>query len=239
MRVHPSNYRVVGFASSPNLTELAGLAQDVRIPLYEDAGSGQLKDLSAYGIEGEPVVSSLIAGGADLVSFSGDKLLGSIQAGMITGRRGLVDRLRRHPLYRAVRADKIRLAALEATLTAHLKDSGLNEVPVLQMLAASREEIGQCCRSLVSQLNLSNSTLKVELMEGESAIGGGAGPNATLPTTLLALSNSDRSAQELEALLRGASPPIIARISEQKVLVDLRTVSPDDQPHLVEVLNSL
>ena len=239
MRVHPSNYRVVGFASSPNITELATLAQDVRIPLYEDAGSGQLNDLSEYGIEGEPVVSSLIAGGADLVSFSGDKLLGSIQTGMIVGKRGLVDRLRRHPLYRALRADKIRLAALEATLTAHLKGSAMNEVPVLQMLAASREEIGQRCRSLISQLDLSNSRLNVELMEGESAIGGGAGPNASLPTVLLALTSSERSAQDLEAILRGASPSIIARISEQKVLIDLRTVSPEDQTHLSEVLNYL
>jgi L-seryl-tRNA(Ser) seleniumtransferase len=239
MRVHPSNYRVVGFASSPKLTELAALAQDLRIPLYEDAGSGQLSDLSEFGIEGEPVVSLLIAGGADLVSFSGDKLLGSIQAGVIVGRHGLVDRLRRHPLYRALRADKIRLAALEATLTAHQKGNALNEVPVLQMLAASREEIELRCRSLVGQLDLENANFEVELIEGESAIGGGAGPNAKLPTVLIALTHSDRSAQELEALLRGASPSIIARISEQKVLIDLRTVSPDDQSHLVEVLNSL
>jgi len=239
MRVHPSNYRVVGFASSPNLSELATLAQDVRIPLYEDAGSGQLIDLSEYGIEGEPVVSSLIAGGADLVSFSGDKLLGSIQAGMIVGRRGLVDRLRRHPLYRALRADKIRLAALEATLSSHLTGTAMNDVPVLQMLASSRDKIAKRCDSLVSQLDLSNSKLNVALMEGESAIGGGAGPTASLPTVLLALDSSDRSAQELEALLRSASPSIIARISEQKVLIDLRTVSPGDEPHLIEVLNSL
>jgi len=239
MRVHPSNYRVIGFASSPDLTELATLAHDLRIPLYEDAGSGQINDLSEFGIEGEPVVSSLITGGADLVSFSGDKLLGSIQTGIIVGRRGLVDRLRRHPLYRALRADKVRLAALEATLAAHLKGSALNEIPVLQMLATSREEIAQRCRSLVSQLDLANAELKVELVEGESAIGGGAGPNASLPTVLLALSSSERSAQELEALLRSASPSIIARISEQKVLIDLRTVSPDDQVHLIDVLNSL
>jgi L-seryl-tRNA(Ser) seleniumtransferase len=230
---------VIGFASSPNLTELANLSQDARIPLYEDAGSGQLNDLSEFGIEGEPIISSLIAGGADIVSFSGDKLLGSIQSGMIVGRRGHVDRLRRHPLYRALRADKIRLAALEATLNAYVKGSALNEVPVLQMLAISREEIAERCHLLISQLDLSNTTLKVELVDGESAIGGGAGPDASLPTTLLALTRANQSAQELEALLRGCSPPIIARISEQKVLIDLRTVSTDDHANLVKVLNSL
>jgi L-seryl-tRNA(Ser) seleniumtransferase len=112
MRVHPSNYRVVGFASTPGLDELASLAREAMIPLYEDAGSGQLNDLSRFGIEGEPIIGDLIRGGADLVSFSGDKLLGSIQAGLIVGKRGIIDRLRRHPLYRALRSDKIRLAAL-------------------------------------------------------------------------------------------------------------------------------
>lgn len=237
MRVHPSNYRVVGFASSPNLAELVALAQELRIPLYEDAGSGQLNDLSNLGVEGEPIISELIAGGADLVSFSGDKLVGSVQAGLIVGKRGIVDRLRRHPLYRALRSDKIRLGALEATLAAHQRGTASSEVPVLTMLALTRKEIETRSRLLLGQLQ--NGLLITELIEGESAIGGGAGPTANLPTTLVAVSHPNRSAQDLEITLRQLSPPIITRISEQKVLFDLRTVRPDQEHHLIQALNSL
>jgi L-seryl-tRNA(Ser) seleniumtransferase len=239
MRVHPSNYRIVGFSSSPDLTELAALAHEVRIPLYEDAGSGQLNDLSQLGVESEPIVSSLIAGGADLVSFSGDKLLGSIQAGLIVGKRGIVDRLRRHPLYRALRSDKIRLAALEATLAAHQRGDANTEVPVLKMLALTREEIERRSRSLINQIQPQDVDLTVELIEGDSAIGGGAGPTAHLPTMLIALSHPHRSSQDLEAALRRNIPSIIARISEQKVLLDLRTVSDEEEAQLIEGLTNL
>src|SRR5688500_18150570 len=141
MHVHPSNYRVVGFASSPSLSELAALAHEHKLLLYEDAGSGQLSDMSAYGIVGEPIMSTIVADGADLVSFSGDKLLGSAQAGLIVGKHAIVERLRKHPLYRALRSDKLRLAALEATLVAHQRESAAKEVPVVQMLALTREDI--------------------------------------------------------------------------------------------------
>jgi L-seryl-tRNA(Ser) seleniumtransferase len=239
MRVHPSNYRVVGFASSPELDELASLAREAMIPLYEDAGSGQLNDLSYLGVEGEPVISKLISGGADLVSFSGDKLLGSVQAGLIVGKRGLVDRLRRHPLYRALRSDKIRLAALEATLSAHQKGTGDSEVPVLQMLALTRQGVLDRAQALIGRIQTRSDTLRLELLDGESAIGGGAGPTANLPTVLIAIADSLRSAQEIEAVLRTSSPPVITRISEQKVLLDLRTVFSDQEPFLVSALNNL
>ncbi len=223
MRVHPSNYRVVGFASSPGRAELADLAHEAGLPLYEDGGSGQLDDLRKYGVVDEPIVREIIASGVDVVSFSGDKLLGSVQAGLIVGKQSIVSRLRKHPLYRALRSDKLRLAALEATLVSHQRDVAEAEVPVIQMLSATAQQIEQRARELVEGLN-------VELLAGESALGGGAGPTSTIPTTLIAITHPEKSAQEIEHELRNYSPPIIARISEGKVLLDLRTVFDDQLP---------
>lgn len=235
MRVHPSNYRIVGFASSPGVPEIAALAREAGIPLYEDAGSGQLSDLQKYGVNDEPVVREIIESGVDVVSFSGDKLLGSAQAGLIVGKHAIVARLRKHPLYRALRSDKLRLAALEATLVAHQRDVAEVEVPVIQMLALTADEIKQRARSIVDQV----TGIKLELERGESTVGGGAGPTSTLPTTLIAVTHPERSAQEIEHQLRRFSPPIISRISEGKVLLDLRTVFPDQLPAVLNALNSL
>ncbi|HEY6660217.1 MAG TPA: L-seryl-tRNA(Sec) selenium transferase [Pyrinomonadaceae bacterium] len=235
MRVHPSNYRIVGFASSPEISELSTLAHEAELPLYEDAGSGQLSDLQKYGVNDEPVVREIIESGVDVVSFSGDKLLGSAQAGLIVGKHAIVARLRKHPLYRALRSDKLRLAALEATLVAHQRDVAEVEVPVIQMLALTADEIKQRARSIVDQV----TGIKLELERGESTVGGGAGPTSTLPTTLIAVTHPERSAQEIEHQLRRFSPPIISRISEGKVLLDLRTVFPDQLPAVLNALNSL
>ena len=237
MHVHPSNYRIVGFASSPALSELATLAHERRLLLYEDAGSGQLEDLTAYGIAGEPVVSDIVAAGADVISFSGDKLLGSAQAGLIVGKHAIVDRLRKHPLYRALRSDKLRLAALEATLVAHRRGLASDEVPVIQMLALSREEVGKRARALVEQLT--DGELQLAFEDGESAVGGGAGPTCSLPTTLIAITHPRLSAKEIERVLRSSTPPIISRISEGKVLLDLRTVLADELPELVAALKRI
>jgi L-seryl-tRNA(Ser) seleniumtransferase len=223
MRVHPSNYRIVGFASSPERAELAALAHEAGLPLYEDAGSGQLADLRKYGVVDEPVVRDTVESGVDVISFSGDKLLGSAQAGLIVGKQSIVSRLRKHPLYRALRSDKLRLAALEATLISHRRDVPEAEVPVIEMLSVTSEELEQRARSLAEGLDL-------ELIQGESALGGGAGPTSTFPTTLIAITHPDKSAQEIEHDLRHYSPPIIARISEGKVLLDLRTVFVDQLP---------
>ena len=152
MRVHPSNYRIVGFASSPELGELAALAHEHQIPLYEDAGSGVLSGLSGYGVIDEPAVSNVVASGVDVVSFSGDKLLGSAQAGLIAGRKEIVARLRKHPLYRALRSDKLRLAALEATLTSHQREKAASEIPVFQMLALSESEIAERAKAVIEQV---------------------------------------------------------------------------------------
>ena len=232
MRVHPSNYRIVGFASSPARAELAALARESELPLYEDAGSGLLEDLRKYGVIDEPVVGQIVEQGVDVVSFSGDKLLGSVQAGLIVGRRDIVSRLRKHPLYRALRSDKIRLAALEATLASHQRDSA--QVPVMQMLSLTAEELQQRAQSLIEGLDA-----KFELITGESTLGGGAGPTSTFPTRLIAITHPEKSAQDIEHQLRTSSPPIIARISEGKVLLDLRTVFSDQIAAIREALRSL
>ena len=237
MRVHPSNYRIVGFASSPGVAELASIAREAGLPLYEDAGSGQLDDLRKYGMIDEPIVREIVESGADVVSFSGDKLLGSAQAGLIVGKRAIVSRLRKHPLYRALRSDKIRLAALEATLVSHQRDVAHSEVPVVQMLAATAEELEQRARSVVETIPQTGVVL--ELLAGESTVGGGAGPTSNLPATLIAISHPKKTAQEIERQLRTASPPIIARIAEGKVLLDLRTVFPDQLEALREALRQL
>jgi L-seryl-tRNA(Ser) seleniumtransferase len=237
MRVHPSNYRIVGFASSPGVAELASLAHEAGLALYEDAGSGQLNDLRKYGVLDEPIVREIVESGADVVSFSGDKLLGSAQAGLIVGRRAIISRLRKHPLYRALRSDKLRLAALEATLLSFQRDVADGEVPVVQMLAATAEEVEQRARSVVE--GIPQTGLVLELQAGESAIGGGAGPTSNLPTTLIAISHPNKTAQEIERQLRTASPPIIARISEGKVLLDLRTVFSDQLEALRNALKTV
>jgi L-seryl-tRNA(Ser) seleniumtransferase len=234
MRVHPSNYRIVGFASSPAVAELASLARESGLPLYEDAGSGQLSDL---GIFDEPIVREIVERGVDVVSFSGDKLLGSVQAGLIVGRREIVSRLRKHPLYRALRSDKIRLAALEATLVSHQKEVADVEVPVIQMLSLSVEEVEQRAKGVIEGLD--GNSVKFELIGGESTLGGGAGPTSNVPTTLIAITHPERSAQDIEHQLRTSAPPVISRISEGKVLLDLRTVFQDQLTALRETLKNL
>ncbi len=169
-----------------------------------------------------------------MVSFSGDKLLGSAQAGLIVGKTAIVERLRRHPLYRALRSDKLRLAALEATLVAHQREVAAAEVPVIEMMALSAQELEQRAQSLIDEVG--DTELELSLEPGESAIGGGAGPTCNLPTTLVAITHPNRTAQEIERTLRNSSPAIIARISERKVLLDLRTVFPDEVPDLVKAL---
>ncbi|HEX3252305.1 MAG TPA: L-seryl-tRNA(Sec) selenium transferase [Pyrinomonadaceae bacterium] len=237
MRVHPSNYRIVGFASTPTRVELVSLAREAGSPVYEDAGSGLLEDLRKYGVVDEPVVRELVEQGVDVVSFSGDKLLGSVQAGLIVGKQTIVSRLRKHPLYRALRSDKIRLAALEATLASHQRDMAHTQVPVMQMLALPAEELEQRARSLVASIG--SSSAGFELIAGESTLGGGAGPTSTFPTTLIAITHPERSAQDLEHQLRSATPPIISRIAEGKVLLDLRTVFDDQLAALRETLEKL
>jgi L-seryl-tRNA(Ser) seleniumtransferase len=241
MRVHPSNYRIIGFTASPALSELASLAHESGLYLYEDAGSGALADLSAFGLGDEPIISESVSAGADVVSFSGDKLLGGSQAGLIAGRREIVDRLREHSLYRALRVDKLCLAALEATLVSHRREF-LDEIPALRMLALSTNSIEERARNLVAQLTTAGSVpteMEATILAGQSAIGGGSGPTVHPPTALVALKQRTLSADEVELKLRHCSPPVIARIADGLVLIDLRTVAARDEPDLLRALTSL
>jgi len=239
MRVHPSNYLIVGFTTSPDLATLSLLAHERGLFLYEDAGSGALIDLTKYGLEDEPIISASIASGADVVSFSGDKLLGGPQAGLIISRAEIIERLRRSPLYRALRADKLCLAALEATLEAHRRGA-LDEIPLFQMLGLSAEAIETRARNFAQRLtDLLASDLKVNVVSGNSAVGGGSGPNVHPPTALVALTHETLSANELESKLRTSSPPVITRISDGQVLLDLRTVDVSEESDLLTALKSL
>ena len=238
MRVHPSNYRIVGFTSAPTLEELARLAHEHGLLLYEDAGSGALIDLAPHGLSGEPVIRDSVAQGADVVTFSGDKLLGSAQAGLVVGRREVIERLRRHPLYRALRADKLALAALEATLEAYRRGEAAREVPALAMLSATRADVEACARSFAERLRtrLGQDTLNFDLIDGESAVGGGSAPTTHPPTALIALTHTALSADALDARLRQHSPPIVARILEDRLVLDLRTVAESEEEELREAL---
>jgi L-seryl-tRNA(Ser) seleniumtransferase len=239
MRVHPSNYRIIGFTTSPDLATLSSLAHEAGLFLYEDAGSGALTDLTKYGLGDEPIISESIAAGADVVTFSGDKLLGGPQAGLIVGSREIIERLRTSALYRALRADKLCLAALEATLEAHRRGA-LDEIPALQMLSLGADQIETRARSCIQRLEDAGlSSLKVTVVEGHSAVGGGSGPNVHPLTALLALDHSKLDVEEIESRLRAASPPVISRIADGHVLLDLRTVDVSEESELVAALKSL
>lgn len=240
MRVHPSNYRIIGFTDSPELSQLASLAHESGLPLYEDAGSGVLNDLSRYGINDEPIISESIAAGADVVSFSGDKLLGATQAGLIVGQRAIIDRLRRHSLYRALRVDKLCLAALEATLDAHRRGA-IEEIPALRMLALTKDAIEERAKSFIAKLARSSESnaLTATIVAGQSAVGGGSGPNVHPPTALIALKHEHLNAGEIEKKLRLFSPSVIARIADDQVLLDLRTVDDSEEPELLASVRSL
>jgi len=237
LRVHRSNFAITGFTEQPSLAELVGLARRRNLPLMEDLGSGALFDLRSIGIEESGVLDSLRAG-VDLVTYSGDKLLGGPQAGLITGRAELVSRLRSNSLFRALRVDKLTYAALEATLLAYLKQD-YDAIPALRMMRLSRDEVANRAEVIVSNLRKDAGNLHLELIDGESVVGGGAAPTAVLPTRLIALTHGKLSADELCARLRQFNPPVIARVEEGRVLLDLRTVFPDEEKTLVAALEAV
>jgi L-seryl-tRNA(Ser) seleniumtransferase len=242
LRVHPSNYRIVGFTSAPSLAELAELAHRNEFLLYEDAGSGAMFDLSEYGLTDEPIIADSIKAGADVVSFSGDKLLGGVQSGLIVGRGEIIEKLRKHPLYRALRVDKLIYAALEATLESFRRETALQEIPVLQMLSisetASEKRIESFVKQLSNKLGESNN-LRFEIVRGKSVVGGGSAPTVEPPTSLLALKHKKMSAAKLEQSLRLSKPPIVTRVLEDNVLIDLRTVSEREEAQILEVITKI
>jgi L-seryl-tRNA(Ser) seleniumtransferase len=237
LRVHPSNFKIVGFTERPELADLVALGRRFELPVAEDLGSGWLgwpaQDDLPRALRDEPVVSDSVAAGADVVCFSGDKMLGGPQAGILAGRRDAIDRIRRHPLMRALRVDKLTYAALEATLEEHAIGSARDEVPVQRMLHMTREEIGRRADALVAALARTGWTVRA--IDGMSTVGGGSAPGAELPTRLVELGWSGLSADRIEQHLRSLDPPVIARIHDDRVVLDLRTVAPDEEAVLASL----
>ncbi len=225
LRAHRSNFQIVGFTSEPELSEIAEVAHRAGLVMVDDLGSGTLIDTARYGLGHEPMVQESLAAGADLVCFSGDKLLGGPQGGIIIGRADLVNKLKKHPLARAIRADKLALSALSATLLHYLKDEAEREIPIWRMIAASSEELQARAQGWVESIGVG------EVLPGESTVGGGSLPGETLPTYLVALKVGSQK-RFLEAL-RQAQPPIIARTQEERVLFDPRTVLPEQDEELL------
>src|SRR5438874_12073571 len=237
LRVHRSNFEITGFAEQPSIAELVALAQKHKLPLMEDLGSGALFDLRTIGINDEPGVLESLRSGVHVVTCSGDKLLGGPQAGLISGREDLVKKMRANSLFRALRVDKLTYAALEATLLAYVKRD-YNAIPVLRMMQTSKQEITK--RAVTVQKNIqageSTRSTRIELIDGESLTGGGSAPSALLPTTLLSITCEQLSANELATRLRSSDPPVIARVEEGSVLLDLRTVFPEQDNVLTQIL---
>jgi L-seryl-tRNA(Ser) seleniumtransferase len=238
MRVHPSNFAMTGFAERPSLTELAELSHRTGLPLIEDLGSGCLVDLSASGIT-EPVVRQSIESGVSVVIFSGDKLLGGPQAGVIAGRRNLIERVRRHPLFRALRVDKLTIAALAATLSAYLRGA-FDEIPALRMIRLEAEEIGRRATNFVGALSaeLPAGEAEIEIADGVSLAGGGSTPAQSLPTRLIRIASVRYSASKIEQRLRKAPKGIsvIARVEDDRLVLDFRTVFPEQEGVLLQTL---
>jgi len=238
LRVHPSNFKVTGFTDKPSLEELVALSQRSGLPLVEDLGSGCLIDLSEHGIN-EPTVRQSIDLGVGLVIFSGDKLLGGPQAGIIAGKKELVARVRRHPLFRALRVDKLTIAALEATLGAYLR-AAWEEIPAMRMIRMTPQELKRRAENFIRELRpeLPLDEVEIEVSEGTSLAGGGSTPAQSLPSKVIRIASARYSATKLEQRLRRAPAgvSVIARVEEDRLVLDLRTVFPEQEPLLIRTL---
>jgi L-seryl-tRNA(Ser) seleniumtransferase len=235
LKVHASNYRIIGFTAEVDLTSLVALGRAHNLSVMEDLGSGCFVDLSRFGLRGEPVVQDSVRSGADVITFSGDKLLGGPQAGIILARNEIIERLRRNPLTRALRVDKLTLAALEATLRLYRdEEEALRVIPTLRMIALDPEALAAQAQSLADRIRaVAGVGLEVAVMEGASQVGGGALPVQNLQTSLVALSSRDISAAKIETLFRGNRPPIIGRVEQERFLLDLRTLQPGEDEMVV------
>jgi L-seryl-tRNA(Ser) seleniumtransferase len=240
LRVHPSNYRIIGFTQRPSVEEIAGVARRAGVPSFEDLGSGCLIDLSPYGVKDEPVVADSLKAGISVVSFSGDKMLGGPQAGIIAGSREIVDRVLKNPLMRALRVDKMTYSAIEATLRLYERGAALIEVPVIRAIATSYEGLADRAASLRESIaRLTDGQFTIGLEDGASVIGGGSAPEVKLPTVLVTLKAAGMSAASLEERLRGFRIPIIARTERDRVMIDLRTVSIEEEAIILDAIAAL
>lgn len=239
LRCHPSNFRIVGFTEEVAVNDLVSLARQYNLRVLDDVGSGCLVNTEQFGLEHEPTLLESVQAGCDVVTCSGDKLLGGPQAGIILGRKEMVEHIRRHPLHRALRVDKLTLSALEATLRLYLNpEEALREIPVLRALATPANEIRQRARRLHQKLQtvLPAEVFTVGLREGVSAVGGGSLPGQQLPTTLVCLRSARMDAQRLALALRWQEPAVFARIEQDEVVFDPRTVLPDEMGILVQAV---
>jgi L-seryl-tRNA(Ser) seleniumtransferase len=241
LKVHPSNFAMVGFTAEVTPESLVALGREHALPVMVDAGSGCLLDLSRFGISGEPVIGEFIRAGVDVVTFSGDKLLGGPQAGLIVGREEYLAPMRKHPLLRALRIDKLTLAALEGTLRLYRDErQALSQIPVLRMLTVTAAELRSRGRKLLRRFRTSlPAGVSLKLADGVSQPGGGSYPLLSLPTTLVSVSSDVMQPQEIEARFRAAPVPVIGRISAGRFLLDLRTVQEKDLPHLAAAVKAL
>lgn len=236
LRVHRSNFEITGFTEQATVDELVSLARKRGIPLMEDLGSGALVDLEQLGIRGEPTVLDSLRAGVEVVTYSGDKLLGGPQAGLVSGRADLITRMRANSLFRALRVDKLTYAALEATLLAYLKHE-YDAIPALRMMDLTKDEIDARAESVANRAR--SSKVKIQIVDGDSVIGGGAAPSSVLPTRLLAVTCEGLSAEELSTVLRKCVVSIIGRVEEGRVLLDLRTVFPEQDRSIVDTLQHI
>jgi L-seryl-tRNA(Ser) seleniumtransferase len=231
LKVHPSNFRTSGFVAEVTITELAPVARAAAIPLVHDLGSGLLETLDDLGLPHEPTAAEVLSLGADLVTMSGDKLLGGPQAGIALGRADIIEAMKRNPLCRALRVDKLTIAALEATLQSYVRGTARDDIPALRMIAEPaaglRQRAEQCVR------DLAQAGVTAAIADGFSKVGGGAYPEVDLPTSLVVIDSRHGSASSVEARLRAEMPPVIARIAGERVVLDLRTVLPEQQAVLV------
>jgi L-seryl-tRNA(Ser) seleniumtransferase len=237
LRVHRSNFEIVGFTEQPSLEELVALGRRRNIPVLEDLGSGALIDLASMGLPSEPTVADSLRAGVDVVTYSGDKLLGGPQAGMLSGKPEHIARVRSNPMFRALRVDKLIYAALEATLLAYIKRDH-DAIPALRMMRLSAADVEARAEQFVNKLRRSTN-FNAELLPGESVIGGGAAPGSNLPTILVAISGESFSADQFATRLRQNDPPVIARVEERRVLIDLRTVFPEQESAILAALESI
>ena len=238
LKVHTSNFRVLGFTSEVSLQELVQLGREHHLPVMDDLGSGCLVDLTRYGLEREPTVQEMMKSGVDVVTFSGDKLLGGPQAGVIVGKREMIDLIKTNPLTRALRIDKLTLAALESTLLLYLdEEKAMEEIPTLRMLALDRNRLKQRGRRLMRRL-AGIEGMEAVLKEDVSQVGGGSLPLQELPTMVVAVRPRSLSANDFERNLRKGNPPVVSRISKEEVILDLRTIFDEEIPLLTEAIRN-
>ncbi len=240
MHAHTSNFKVVGFTHKPAIEELVALGNKHKIPVIDDIGSGAMVDFSKYGLDGEPVVAQRVAAGADVVLFSGDKLLGGPQCGIIVGRKKWIDKISKHPMMRALRVDKITLAALAATLQLYRDEQEAERsIPLLAMLSSSPENLQNRAERMVPQIVATDAVESAEVVADVTYLGGGTIPTQEIPTRCVSIVPKDRSVDELAKQLRQQTPAVFSRVQQDRLLLDLRSVMPSDDHRLIDAVTAV